>query len=187
MNRYLISDQRLLGSSSALVDLIARRASAGVSMVQIREKDLSARQLAALVQDVLAHAGSARVLVNSRVDVALACGAHGAHLPAGSPPPAAWRGITPQGFLFGVSCHSIAELAAALEGGADFAVYGPVFRPLSKDDARPPVELAGLAEACRAVRLPVYALGGVTAANAADCIRAGAAGIAGISLFLDPP
>jgi thiamine-phosphate pyrophosphorylase len=127
-----------------------------------------------------------KFLVNSRVDVALAAGAAGAHLPSGSLAPKTWRPITPPGFLFGVSCHSLIEVRAAEEEGANYVVFGPVFPPLSKPSRVPAVGLAGLARAAAAVKIPVLALGGVTCANATACVEAGAAGVAGISLFQTP-
>lgn len=163
------------------LDVAARAAFAGVDMIQIRAKELSARELSELVRGAVASARKSRVLVNTRTDVALACGAHGVHLPAGSMAPQTIRGITPAGFLIGVSCHSLDELRAAEREGADFAVYGPVFPSPTKSLA--PIGIQAFREAASSVRLPVYALGGVTAANAPACIEAGAAGIAGISLF----
>lgn len=178
-----ITDRRSAGGVEALLALIERNARAGVGWIQIREKDLDARSLALLVQEALRRCGSAKVLVNSRADVALACGAAGLHLPADSPPPSAWRPVCPPGFLIGVSCHTVEELREAERAGADYALFAPVFRPLSKDDARPPHGLEGLRRACAAVRIPVLALGGVTAENARLCAEAGAAGAAAITWF----
>ncbi len=172
MKRYCITDS---------VDVAARAARQGVEMIQIRAKELSARALMALVGGAVAVIGNAGILVNTRVDVALACGAQGVHLPAGSIAPSEIRRITPAGFLIGVSCHAVEELRAAEDEGADFAIFGPVFESVTKTVV--PIGLPALKAACASVRLPVYALGGVTASNAPRCIEAGAAGIAGISLF----
>jgi thiamine-phosphate pyrophosphorylase len=172
VNRYCITDS---------LDVAARAARDGVEMIQIRAKELSARALADLVRGAVANARKSKILVNTRIDVALACGAHGVHLPAASMAPETVRRIMPSGFLIGVSCHNIAELQAAEREGADFAVYGPVF-PSSTKSATP-IGIDAFREAAASVRLPVHALGGVTAENAASCLAAGAAGVAGISLF----
>jgi len=183
MKSYAISDSRLLGGVERLPDWVAGLESAGADMVQIREKTLPANELARVVAACLTRCRNIRLLVNGRVDVALACGAHGAHLPGGSPPPSVWRGIVPRGFLFGVSCHSLEDTIEAQAGGADFIVAAPVFDPLSKAAYRQPLGLDGLRRICQAVTAPVYALGGVTRDNAAECVAAGAAGIAGITLY----
>ena len=130
-----------------------------------------------------AESGRHKILVNARVDVALAAGAAGAHLPGGSPPPRYWRAITPPDFLIGVSCHTLDEVRAAGQEGADYVLFGPVFAPRSKSADLPPRGLDRLAEAARAVGIPILALGGITRENASQCTSAGAAGVAAISLF----
>jgi thiamine-phosphate pyrophosphorylase len=171
MKRYCITDS---------LEVAARAARDGVELIQIRAKELSGRALTELVRGAVAVAGS-NVLVNTRTDVALACGAGGVHLPAGSMAPNTIRRITPSGFLIGVSCHTIQELQAAEREGADFAVFGPIFASITK--AVTPIGVDELRRATSSVRMPVYALGGVTRENAPLCVEAGAAGVAGISLF----
>jgi thiamine-phosphate pyrophosphorylase len=185
MLRYCITDRRQAGGIELLLAAVKRNLERAVDMIQIREKDLPTRELASLTRQVcgLAAPYGTRVLVNERADVALACGAAGVHLPANSLPVRDLRAVTPKGFVIGVSCHEVEEVQAAARDGADFAVFGPVFWPLSKESPLPPRGLDGLRAAAHAVSIPVLALGGVTEENALFCVEAGAAGIAGITIF----
>ena len=187
MVRCYITDRKLLAPGTTLVSAIARAMGNGADWIQIREKDLSSRALYELTVQAVAMAApmGIKILVNSRFDVALAAGAAGVHLPGGSPSPKSWRAIAPPGFLIGTSCHTLTELRAAQDEGADYAVFGPVFPPRSKFSDLAPRGLVGLERAVRAVKIPILALGGVTHDNAEDCTAAGAAGIAAISFFQD--
>jgi len=163
--------------------------------VQIREKDLPARNLLALAREAVAAgarqsgaSGEALVLVNDRLDVALAAGAAGVHLGGESLPVrevVRWcrRGNAPSNFRIGVSCHSLEETREAESAGADYVFFGPVYDTPSKRQFGAAQGIPRLAEVCRAVRIPVVAIGGVNEENAAECLRAGAAGIAAIRLF----
>jgi len=177
---YAITDRSQL--ATPLLDRIALLLAAGIDFLQIREKDLTARDLPVLVESALAlpNPYGTRILVNERLDVAVAAGAHGVHLPAHSVSPARIRAIAPAGFIIGVSCHSAEEVARAEEEGADFAVFGPIFDTPSKRAYGPSLGPEALERTARGRRIPVLAIGGITLDNFRLC---GAAGIAGISLF----
>ena len=180
---YSITDRQSLAGK--LLESVERQLQAGVDYLQIREKDLPGRELFELTRAVLAlpNPAGTRVMVNERADVAIATGAAGVHLPADSVAPDEIRKIAPRGFVVAVSTHSLEEVRAAERAAADFAVFGPVFATPSKAHWGPPQGLDALESVCRAVSLPVMAIGGISAENATACVERGASGIAGISLF----
>jgi thiamine-phosphate pyrophosphorylase len=234
---YYITDRRQFpgtpaGQRDRLLAKIEEAARAGVDLIQLRERDLSARELCELARESLTiiretpnAKRETRLLINSRLDVALACGADGVHLRgddfSASDARAIWakslrlqeavngagseetgfsqsvkRETRNASFLFAVSCHTQADILSAEAHGADFVVYAPVFE--KQGTGTQAVGLEGLRQACRRIAthdkkveagfasgMPILALGGVTLANARDCVAAGAAGIAAIRLFQD--
>lgn len=169
-------------------DWLRRLAAAGFAdtgALQVREKDRDDRDVLALTREARAALAGAVVLVNGRLDIALAAGADGAHLPADGVPLDALRRRFGSGVMLGRSTHRVEEVAAALREGADYVVFGPVYPTPSKERYGPP---RGLDELARAARLPipVYALGGVTLSRFGEVAEAGAAGVAGIRLFQEP-
>ena len=199
-----ITDRRQLKSVS-LTAVICEALRAGVDMVQIREKDLASRELIAVVEEALSVAREpggelvapasrlptlrdgrpARVLVNDRLDVALAVGADGVHLGALSMPIQVVRRVAPRPFVIGASCHSLDEAMAAESAGADYLVLGPVFETPSKLGYGPPLGLEKLRIVTSRISIPVLALGGITVERIRPCLDAGASGIAGIRIFQD--
>lgn len=174
MTRYCISDRR----RQSVLETARRSVAHGVEMFQVREKDIGAAALLDLVRSVLdiTRGSETRVLVNDRLDVALAAGAQGVHLPADGLPLQLVRAHIG---LIGISTHSVEEVRRAEADGADFVVFGPVFDTPGKT----PTGIPLLNEACQAVRIPVLAIGGMTRENSALALRAGAAGVAGIRMF----
>jgi thiamine-phosphate pyrophosphorylase len=173
----------------ALLETIRRAAAAGINWIQIREKDLETRRLADLVRLAAedARETGTRILVNDRLDVALAAGAAGVHLGETSllvETVAEWRRSAGHAeFRIGASCHSMEAARAAEGAGADYIFFGPVFATPSKSAFGAPQGIERLGDACRAVRIPVLAIGGVTVENTYSCFAAGAAGVAAIRLF----
>ena len=179
-----ITDRGRLGEVP-LPSCIRRAVAAGVDFVQIREKDLSDRDLFALTvrAAAIARGTRCRILVNGRADIALAAGAAGVHLPSSGLKVEHVRKWAPAGFLVGVSCHSLRDAKRAASSGADYILLGPVFPTPSKLKYGPPLGLKYLKGVCAAVELPVLGLGGITPGKIDSVIAAGAAGVAGISLF----
>ena len=169
--------------ADAMVSRVRTAAQSGVHLVQIREPGVDDRTLLELVGECLdaVHGTPARLIVNDRLDVALAAGAHGVHLKRQSVPAHRARTIAPRGFLIGQSIHSPGEATTAAES-ADYLVFGTVFETSSKP-GRAAAGTAMLAQAVAATTVPVLAIGGVTEDNAAMVAHTGAAGIAAIRLF----
>lgn len=226
-----VTDRKFLRSpnrDATLLENISAAIEAGVDWVQLREKDMAARQLFELARatiDIATHdiangdsakrdiatdtatrgitkrqaepakitsgernGAGARVIINDRLDVALAAGAAGVHLGGDSASVmdvARWRraGNAPAGFSIGVSCHSMEEARQAEEGGADYVVFGPVFDTPSKRRFGAPQGIGRLAEVCSALKVPVIAIGGINEDTALECVLVGAAGVAAIRLF----
>lgn len=169
---YLITDRRLAETNGGLLAVIeralhgaAQTAAPGAVAVQLREKDLDARALVELGSALrrICSAYGVPMLINDRIDVAIAIGADGVHLPARSYSPGDARALLGQSRLIGVSTHTPEELAAASAAGADFAVFGPVFDPISKTAYTSSTGAVGLAAACAKSSIPIFALGGINA------------------------
>lgn len=183
---YLITDRKLAGSRGLLATCeaalraAADASSTGAIAVQLREKDLEGRALFELACDMrrLCDRYRAPLLINDRIDVAMAAGADGVHLASNSVPVAEARKLLGDSRLIGVSTHAPDEVRSAVDAGADFVVFGPVFAPLSKGSYSPPCGREGLVAACRPASLPVFALGGITPDRVAEIAGSGAAGVA---------
>ncbi len=190
----LVTDRRRLLPGAASLESARRcvleqaqyAVDARIDLIHLRERDLSSADLAALAADLLrlTRRTATRVVINDRLDVALACGADGVHLRADSFTVTAARRLVPSSFLVGRSVHSASEAPAA--DGADYIVAGTVFPTASKGGAGACIGVEGLRAIVRAVAAPVLAIGGISIERAGDVAAAGAAGIAGIGLFMAP-
>jgi thiamine-phosphate pyrophosphorylase len=192
-----VTDRNALPERADLDEQIALAIAAGIDWIQIREKDLPARELLAVTRAAVKACASAlesgaRIIVNDRLDVALAAGASGVHLRETSAPVAevsAWRRAAAlrndsiRRFLIGASCHSLENARAAERDGADYVIFGPVFSTPSKEKFGTPQGINLLAEVSAELNIPVLAVGGITEENARECFAAGAAGIAAIRMF----
>jgi len=188
-NLYLITDRIQVATNHTLLSAIDSALQGGVKAVQLREKDLSAAELLPLAQELRHLTGkyNARLLINDRVDIALAVQADGVHLGGHSLPTDVVRQLVGPKLLIGVSTHSNADISRAAKQGADFVTFGPVYATPSKAAFGPPQGLQALTEACRGSSLPVFALGGVAPPRVAEVRQAGASGIALISAILANP
>jgi thiamine-phosphate pyrophosphorylase len=169
-----------------LIEFLARALAAGVDMLQLRERDLSAWALLELADAVapLARSSHTAMLINDRADVA-ACAGTGVHLTTRSLTPDVVRRAFGQEMLIGASTHNLSEAEAAEAAGANFIVFGPVFETASKKIYGPPVGVHALEAVTSRVRIPVLALGGIDLQNFRTALDAGAAGIAAISMFVE--
>jgi len=183
---YLVTD-RTRTAGRPLLNVVEAALQGGVDAVQLREKDLPARELLDLAGQLLplCRRYGARLLINDRVDVALAIGADGVHLPANSFTPRDARCLLGPQALIGASTHSVEQADAAMAGGADFIVFGPVFDTPSKREFGPPVGLPALARVCEKITSPVFAIGGITVDRVDSVRRRGAHGVAVISAILE--
>lgn len=171
-----------------ILTLVRTAALAGINLIQLREKNLSARLLFELASRAAAitRGSATRLVINDRADVARAAGCDGVHLTTHSLDASVVRKTFGPDFLTGVSTHSIEEARKAHEDGADFAVFGPVFDTPSKRLFGPPLGLEKLEEAAGALSpFPLIAIGGITLQDTQQVLRAGAGGIAAIRLFSD--
>jgi thiamine-phosphate pyrophosphorylase len=184
-------------NNSVLLEKIVQVSAAGADWIQIREKDLSGKDCAVLVEEALhcsasASAKPAKMIVNDRLDVALSTGAAGVHLGEKSLSLPAVRKLIEErslspDFIVGVSCHSLEAARLAEQQGAHYVFFGPIFATPEKISYGPPQGLASLENVARALTIPALAIGGISLENASSCVSAGASGIAAIRLFQDAP
>ena len=189
----LVTDRRRLcpdpvafeAARRRLIDQAKWAVTSNVDLIQVRERDLETADLARLVSDLVrvSRGSGTRVVVNDRLDVALACGADGVHLRHDSIRADTVRTIAPAGFLVGRSVHGLAEAEGA--GPVDYLIAGTVFPTPAKPAATPLLGLDGLADVVQAVAVPVLAIGGITRERLDEVAATGAAGAAGIGLFIE--
>lgn len=186
---YLITDRHQIYRKGHFLETIEELLQAGVQMIQLREKDLSAAEVFPLAKDLrsLTLRYNSLLLINDRIDLALAVNADGVHLGHHSLPTQVARKILGSKCLIGASTHSIAEIDLASQQGADFVTYGPIYFTPSKAAYGNPVGVQSLNDICINSTVPVYALGGIREENAPDTLKSGVYGIATISALLAAP
>jgi thiamine-phosphate pyrophosphorylase len=185
-SRLLVVTDRHQTKGRPLVPLLQQVLAAGTPAIQLRERDLSARELVALARDVqtLAAAHRSQLLINDRIDVALTLEGAGVHLRSNSLPIPVARQLMGAQRLLGISVHSIEEAVLAESQGADYIILGPIYETQSKQMFGPPLGIHRLEKACRAVRIPIIGIGGVTAVRASEMRHVGAFGVAVIAAIL---
>ncbi len=176
-------------AASPLPALLTEAIRCGIDLIQVRQRFMETRPLMELAGPAIdsARGTSSRIVINDRLDVALALSAAGVHLGNHSLPAQAVRPIAPPDFLVGVSCHSFEDAQAAESAGVDYLLLGPVFETPSKPTYGPPLGLDRFRQIAAQVKTPTLALGGITLDRVKPCLDAGAAGIAAIRLFEDAP
>ncbi len=184
---YVVTEDA--GPGRSHLDVVRAAVAGGATAVQLRAKDLPDSELAALAREAAALCRRAGVLflVNDRVEVARLAGADGVHLGQDDAPPAAARALLGREAVVGVSCATAAEARAAAAAGADYLGVGSIYATATKPDAGEPIGLAGLRRVRAAVALPLVAIGGITPANAAAVVRAGADGVAVVGAVTRAP
>jgi thiamine-phosphate pyrophosphorylase len=184
--RLLLVTDRHQTNGRPLVPLLQRVLTAGVPAIQLRERDLSARELVTLAREVQAVTASrgSQLLINDRIDVALALEEVGVHLRSNSLPVSVARQLLGAQRLLGISVHAVEEVLSVQSQGADYIVLGPIYETPSKQMFGPPLGIHTLEKACRLVRIPIIGIGGVTTARAREMRRAGAFGVAVITAVL---
>ena len=185
---YLLTDRHQTLHRS-LPSVLTQAVEAGVRMVQIREKDLDTRDLISLTHRLLpiVKQQQGTVLLNDRIDLVIALRVDGVHLRADSLPVSIARRLLGDEYLIGISTHSVEEARIAEAEGADFIVLGPIFDTPSKRSYGTPLEIHVLDKACRAIRLPIFAIGGITPDRIPHVLSSGAYGVAVISSILQSP
>lgn len=185
-SRLLLVTDRLQTKGRSLVPLLQRVLSVATPVIQLRERDLPVRELVALAREVRAVTNSCRsqLLINDRIDIALALDGVGVHLRSNSLPVSVARQLLGANRLLGISVHGVEEAVQAESQGADYIVFGPIYETPSKQKFGPPLGIQTLEKACRLVRIPIIGIGGVTAARAREMRQAGAFGVAVITAIL---
>ncbi|KAF0244157.1 MAG: thiamine-phosphate pyrophosphorylase [bacterium] len=188
-NRKLLTPPHLSedldNTLNRLLEFCLQAAQAGIDIIQIREKDLSTKELANFVTKLTSVVTNTSILVNDRLDIALSCGATGVHLPSNSFPIKDVRKLVGSKFIISQSTHSIEEAKLAADQGADFILFSPIFDTPSKQAFGKPLGLELLKQAINVVSCPIIALGGITRQNAYSVLECGVAGLAAIRLFIE--